>query len=67
MGEENVKILQPGHYSGDANGRGFGISLDDLKHMMELRKGEAITNLQNIGGIDKLCQMLRTSPTDGMF
>ena len=67
MAEENVRILPHGHTSGGANSGGFGISVDDLKHMMELRKGEAIVNLQNIGGIDQLCKMLHTSPTDGMF
>ena len=65
MGEESVKILQPGNQPVEANGGGFGISLDDLKRTMELRKGEAITNLQNLGGIERLCQMLRTSPSDG--
>lgn len=64
MADENVRIIQPG---GGAAPGDFGISLDELKQMMELRKSEAITNLQNIGGIDKLCQKLRTSPTEGII
>ena len=40
--------------------------LDTLVHLMELRRGEAIAKLQDFGGIDHLCQTLRTSPTDGV-
>lgn len=65
MAEENVKIISPGRTNNGAAGE-FGISVDELKSMMELRKGDAITNLQEHGGIEKLCQMLHTSPTNGM-
>ena len=44
----------------------FAPSLYTLRHLMELRRGEAIAKLQDLGGIDHLCQTLRTSPTNGV-
>ena len=44
----------------------FAPSLNTLRHLMELRRGEAITKLQDLGGVNYLCQTLRTSPTDGV-
>ena len=44
----------------------FDPLLDTLRQLMLLRRGEVIAKLHDLGGIDNLCQRLRTSPTDGM-
>ena len=44
----------------------FGVSFDALKGLMKFRKREAIDNIQKLGGIDKLCQNLCSSPTNGI-
>lgn len=66
---DNVKFcgepgLNPNTSGRDTSGNN-GITSVELKHMMELRNNDAIINLQNLGGITKLCHMLNTSPTNG--
>ena len=44
----------------------FRISTEELKDFMELRGAEAAKQLHDqSGGVEKLCGMLATSPTDG--
>ena len=45
---------------------GFGCSLLELRSLMELRGTEATVKLQeDYGGVEGLCQRLKTSPTEG--
>lgn len=45
---------------------GFGCSLMDLRSLMELRGTEAVVKIQeDYGGVEGLCQRLKTSPTEG--
>uniref|UniRef100_A0A8C1VW30 Calcium-transporting ATPase n=1 Tax=Cyprinus carpio TaxID=7962 RepID=A0A8C1VW30_CYPCA len=47
---------------------GFGCSLMDLRSLMELRGTEAVVKIQeDYGGVEGLCQRLKTSPTEGEF
>jgi len=44
----------------------FRISTDELKELMEFRGAEAVKQLQELyGGVEHLCDMLGTSPTEG--
>lgn len=46
----------------------FGVSLEELRNLMELRGAEAIQEIQeSYGDIEGLCHRLKTSPTDGEF
>ncbi|KAK2874544.1 hypothetical protein Q8A67_021697 [Cirrhinus molitorella] len=46
---------------------GFGCSLMDLRSLMELRATEAVVKIQeDYGGVEGLCQRLKTSPTEGL-
>ncbi len=44
----------------------YGISLKQLKEMMELRGQEAVNRVKEYGGINGLCKKLLTSPTEGL-
>ena len=63
----DVRNLQHVKRDGGETISHFSTSLDTLKHFMELRRGEAISKLQELGGIDHLCQTLHTSPKYGMM
>ena len=42
------------------------VSAEELKDLMEFRGAEAAKQLQEqYGGVERLCDMLATSPTDG--
>ncbi|XP_045068255.1 plasma membrane calcium-transporting ATPase 2-like isoform X2 [Coregonus clupeaformis] len=46
---------------------GFGVSVMELRDLMELRGGEAVVKIQeDYGDMDGLCQRLKTSPTEGL-
>ncbi|XP_041747781.1 plasma membrane calcium-transporting ATPase 2 isoform X5 [Coregonus clupeaformis] len=46
---------------------GFGVSVMELRGLMELRGGEAVVKIQeDYGDMDGLCQRLKTSPTEGL-
>ncbi|XP_059384885.1 plasma membrane calcium-transporting ATPase 2 isoform X3 [Carassius carassius] len=46
---------------------GFGCSLSELRSLMELRGTEAVVKIQeDYGGVEGLCQRLKTSPTEGL-
>ncbi|TTJ85389.1 Plasma membrane calcium-transporting ATPase 2 [Bagarius yarrelli] len=45
----------------------FGVALEELRNLMELRGAEAVQKLQeSYGDIEGLCHRLKTSPTDGL-
>ncbi|KAM9524733.1 plasma membrane calcium-transporting ATPase 2 [Salvelinus alpinus] len=46
---------------------GFGVSVMELRELMELRGSEAVVKIQeDYGDMDGLCQRLKTSPTEGL-
>uniref|UniRef100_A0A8C7EZD8 Calcium-transporting ATPase n=1 Tax=Oncorhynchus kisutch TaxID=8019 RepID=A0A8C7EZD8_ONCKI len=46
---------------------GFGVSVMELRDLMELRGSEAVVKIQEeYGDMDGLCQRLKTSPTEGL-
>ncbi|XP_056108517.1 plasma membrane calcium-transporting ATPase 2 isoform X5 [Rhinichthys klamathensis goyatoka] len=46
---------------------GFGCSLMELRTLMELRGTEAVVKIQeDYGGVEGMCQRLKTSPTEGL-
>uniref|UniRef100_A0A673JNR3 Calcium-transporting ATPase n=1 Tax=Sinocyclocheilus rhinocerous TaxID=307959 RepID=A0A673JNR3_9TELE len=54
--------------SNDSNhAGGFGCSLMELRSLMEFRGTEAVVKIQeDYGGVEGLCQRLKTSPTEGL-
>lgn len=44
----------------------FGITLKQLRELMELRGQEAVIRIREYGGIPGLCKKLYTSPTEGL-
>lgn len=44
----------------------YGVSLDELKTLMETRGPEAIEKLRNFGGVLGMCERLRTTPEGGL-
>lgn len=47
-------------------GNQFGISLKQLRELLELRGQESLTKLNELGGVHEVCKKLYTSPTDGL-
>jgi len=43
----------------------YGLSLKDLRELMELRGREAVEELQQLGGVQEICNKLNTSATEG--
>lgn len=44
----------------------FGISMDELKALMELRSAEAVNKIQDCyGDVQTVCRRLKTSPIEG--
>ena len=44
---------------------GFGITLKEVRELMELRKSDALEAVKNLGGVAGVAQKLKTSPTEG--
>lgn len=44
----------------------FGISLKQLRELMELRGTEAVNRIKELGGITEICKKLYTSPNEGL-
>ncbi|XP_075709711.1 plasma membrane calcium-transporting ATPase 4-like isoform X1 [Rhinoderma darwinii] len=54
--------VNDGSYEGD-----FGCTVQELRDLMELRSGEAVTRLRDIyGGVSSICRRLKTSPVEGL-
>lgn len=46
----------------------FGVTVLELRNLMELRKTDAVQQIhESYGGIQELCERLKTSPTYGIF
>lgn len=63
-------VLQPKKQRADSGGHegDFGVSLEELRNLMEVRGAEAIQKIQeSYGNTEGLCRRLKTSPTDGEF
>lgn len=45
---------------------GFGISLMELRELMELRRTEAVAKVAEMGGVKNICEMLKSSMTGGL-
>ncbi|CAH0562668.1 unnamed protein product [Brassicogethes aeneus] len=44
----------------------YGISLKQLRDLMEHRGREGITKVQDLGGVQEICKKLYTSPSEGL-
>ncbi|XP_061649067.1 plasma membrane calcium-transporting ATPase 3b isoform X8 [Phyllopteryx taeniolatus] len=56
-----------GREDGGHGGGDFGVTLKELRELMELRGGEALQKIQDsYGDTDGLCQRLQSSTTDGL-
>ncbi|XP_044144208.1 plasma membrane calcium-transporting ATPase 4 isoform X2 [Bufo gargarizans] len=54
--------VNDGSYEGD-----FGCNVQELRDLMELRSGEAVTRIrENYGGVPTICRRLKTSPVEGL-
>ncbi|KAM4702309.1 plasma membrane calcium-transporting ATPase 4 isoform 3-T3 [Discoglossus pictus] len=54
--------VNEGSYEGD-----FGCNVDDLRDLMELRSGEAVSRIRDTyGGVPNICRRLKTSPVEGL-
>lgn len=72
MGESvnSTVAFQPKKQRTDSGGHegDFGVSLEELRNLMELRGAEALQKIQeSYGDTEGLCHRLKTSPTDGEF
>jgi len=53
---------------GAAAGEEFGVTMSELRDLMELRGHEAYQRIQtHYSGVLELCKRLYTSPTEGQF
>ncbi|XP_052383116.1 plasma membrane calcium-transporting ATPase 1-like isoform X1 [Oncorhynchus keta] len=64
----NTADHPPGNSVADGNQEGdFGITVMDLRELMELRSGEAVTKIANsYGDVQGVCRRLKTSPIEGL-
>uniref|UniRef100_A0A8C7DM96 Calcium-transporting ATPase n=1 Tax=Oncorhynchus kisutch TaxID=8019 RepID=A0A8C7DM96_ONCKI len=64
----NTADHPPGNSVADGNQEGdFGITVMDLRDLMELRSGEAVTKIaDSYGDVQGLCRRLKTSPIEGL-
>lgn len=63
----NMVDHPPGNSVAEGNHDGdFGISMEDLKNLMELRSSEAVNKIQErFGDVQSICRRLKTSPIEG--
>uniref|UniRef100_A0A673JUP1 Calcium-transporting ATPase n=1 Tax=Sinocyclocheilus rhinocerous TaxID=307959 RepID=A0A673JUP1_9TELE len=68
MGDMTNSDFYTKNQSNDSNhAGGFGCSLMELRSLMEFRGTEAVVKIQeDYGGVEGLCQRLKTSPTEGL-
>jgi Ca2+ transporting ATPase len=43
----------------------YGITLKQLRELMETRGREGVTKIQDYGGVQEICKKLYTSPSEG--
>lgn len=58
----------PGNSVVESNHEGdFGCTLEEMRGLMELRGGEAVTRINDVyGGVQNICRRLKTSPVEGL-
>lgn len=63
----NTADHPPGNSVAEGNHDGdFGVSVEDLRGLMELRSAEAVGKIQDTyGDVQGLCRRLKTSPIEG--
>lgn len=63
----NTADHPPGNSVNEGNHDGdFGVSMEDLKNLMELRSAEAVNKIQDMyGDVQSICRRLKTSPIEG--
>jgi Ca2+ transporting ATPase len=44
----------------------FGITIKEIRELMELRGNEAQEKVAEMGGVQEVCKLLGTSPTEGI-
>lgn len=56
----------PGNSVAEGNDKEFGISMAELRDLMELRSAEAVNKIQDTyGDVQGICRRLKTSPIEG--
>jgi len=63
----NTADHPPGNSVAEGNHDGdFGVTVMDLRELMELRSGEAVSKIQEVhGDVQGICRRLKTSPIEG--
>lgn len=63
----NTADHPPGNSVADGNHDGdFGVTVMDLRGLMELRSGEAVNKIRDTyGDVQGICRRLKTSPIEG--
>lgn len=63
----NTADHPPGNSVAEGNHDGdFGVTVTDLRDLMELRSGEAVNKIQDTyGDVQGICRRLKTSPIEG--
>lgn len=63
----NTADHPPGNSVADGNHDGdFGMTMTDLRDMMELRSSEAVNKIRDTyGDVQGICRRLKTSPIEG--
>ncbi|XP_073324839.1 plasma membrane calcium-transporting ATPase 1-like [Pagrus major] len=64
----NTADHPPGNSVAEGNHDGdFGVTVEDLRTLMELRSGEAVNKIQDTyGDVQGICRRLKTSPIEGL-
>ncbi|XP_019716045.1 plasma membrane calcium-transporting ATPase 1-like isoform X1 [Hippocampus comes] len=64
----NTADHPPGNSVADGNHDGdFGVTVSDLRGLMELRSGEAVNKIRDdYGDVQGICRRLKTSPIEGL-
>lgn len=61
MGDHSGNSVAEGNHDGE-----FGVTLMELRDMMELRSAEAVNKIQDTyGDVQGICRRLKTSPIEG--
>lgn len=63
----NTADHPPGNSVAEGNHDGdFGVTMTDLRGLMELRSGEAVNKIRDTyGDVQGICRRLKTSPIEG--
>ncbi|KAM6927315.1 plasma membrane calcium-transporting ATPase 1-like [Xenentodon cancila] len=64
----NTADHPPGNSVAEGNHDGdFGVTVEDLRNLMELRTAEAVNKIRdNYGDVQGICRRLKTSPVEGL-